>query len=215
SSGEYHPGPTADSHLSGSRYRPGFGWHWPRPTRQPAHSPGLRPGHGRRTRISPVVWKPFPRMKKNAHTNTQAPHRARKRFGQNFLIDHGVIREIVRAIHPKPGDQLVEIGPGKGAITQLLADSGAQLSVIELDRDLVPWLRVRFEKYPGFRLYQADALAFDFTQLMVDGQPLRIVGNLPYNISTPLIFHLLSYAERVSDMHFMLQKEVVKRMAAQ
>ncbi len=154
-------------------------------------------------------------MKKNAHTNTQAPHRARKRFGQNFLIDHGVIREIVRAIHPKPGDQLVEIGPGKGAITQLLADSGAQLSVIELDRDLVPWLRVRFEKYPGFRLYQADALAFDFTQLMVDGQPLRIVGNLPYNISTPLIFHLLSYAERVSDMHFMLQKEVVKRMAAQ
>src|SRR5690606_34675521 len=118
-------------------------------------------------------------------------------------------------VHPLPGDQLVEIGPGKGAITQLLADSGAQLSVIELDRDLVPWLRVRFEKYPGFRLFQADALSFDFAQLMANDQPLRIVGNLPYNISTPLIFHLLSYAERVSDMHFMLQKEVVKRMAAQ
>jgi 16S rRNA (adenine1518-N6/adenine1519-N6)-dimethyltransferase len=154
-------------------------------------------------------------MKKNSGSFLQTPHRARKRFGQNFLIDQGVIREIVRAVHPLPGDQLVEIGPGKGAITQLLADSGAQLSVIELDRDLVPWLRVRFEKYPGFRLFQADALSFDFAQLMANDQPLRIVGNLPYNISTPLIFHLLSYAERVSDMHFMLQKEVVKRMAAQ
>ncbi len=149
------------------------------------------------------------------YRNHEGPHRARKRFGQNFLIDHGIIREIVRAVHPRPGEQIVEIGPGKGAITQLLADSGARLSVIELDRDLVPWLRVRFEKYPGFALYQADALAFDFSQLVTDGQPLRIVGNLPYNISTPLIFHLLGYAGQVRDMHFMLQKEVVKRMAAQ
>jgi len=147
--------------------------------------------------------------------NTESQHRARKRFGQNFLVDHGVIREIVRAIHPRPDDQLVEIGPGKGAITALLADSCNHLSVIELDRDLVPWLKVKFEKHPDFRLFQADALSFDFAQIATTDTPLRIVGNLPYNISTPLIFHLLSYSHQVEDMHFMLQKEVVKRMAAQ
>ena len=146
--------------------------------------------------------------------NSESPHRARKRFGQNFLIDHGIIREIVRAIHPKPDDQLVEIGPGKGAITQLLADACDNLSVIELDRDLVPWLKIKFEKHPNFQLFQADALSFDFAQLVQQERPLRIVGNLPYNISTPLIFHLLSYSGQVADMHFMLQKEVVKRMAA-
>ncbi len=162
-------------------------------------------------------------MKKNsglpsnakAHSNTESQHKARKRFGQNFLIDHGIIREIVRAIHPRKDDLVVEIGPGKGAITQLLADACDNLHVIELDRDLVPWLKVKFEKHPNFQLFQADALQFDFAQLMRDGKPLRIVGNLPYNISTPLIFHLLSYADKVQDMHFMLQKEVVKRMAAQ
>jgi len=147
--------------------------------------------------------------------NNESQHRARKRFGQNFLVDHGVIREIVRAIHPLPNDQLVEIGPGKGAITALLADSCNHLSVIELDRDLVPWLKVKFEKHPDFRLFQADALTFDFAQIATGDAPLRIVGNLPYNISTPLIFHLLSYSHQVADMHFMLQKEVVKRMAAQ
>ncbi|WP_331345861.1 16S rRNA (adenine(1518)-N(6)/adenine(1519)-N(6))-dimethyltransferase RsmA [Cellvibrio sp. UBA7661] len=162
-------------------------------------------------------------MKKNsglhvdakAQLNTESQHKARKRFGQNFLIDHGIIREIVRAIHPRKDDLVVEIGPGKGAITQLLADACDNLHVIELDRDLVPWLKVKFEKHPNFQLFQADALQFDFAQLMRDGKPLRIVGNLPYNISTPLIFHLLSYADKVQDMHFMLQKEVVKRMAAQ
>jgi 16S rRNA (adenine1518-N6/adenine1519-N6)-dimethyltransferase len=155
-----------------------------------------------------------------------SPHKARKRFGQNFLIDHGIIRDIVRAVHPHKNDVIVEIGPGKGAITQLLADSCDNLSVIELDRDLVPWLKVKFEKHPNFQLFQADALQFDFSQLikkeslrseLSDGEfahRLRVVGNLPYNISTPLIFHLLSYATHVSDMHFMLQKEVVKRMAA-
>jgi 16S rRNA (adenine1518-N6/adenine1519-N6)-dimethyltransferase len=147
--------------------------------------------------------------------NNEAPHRARKRFGQNFLIDHGVIREIVRAVHPRPDDCIVEIGPGKGAITALLADACQHLRVIELDRDLVPWLKVKFEKHPDFQLFQTDALQFDFAQLVQDNQPLRIVGNLPYNISTPLIFHLLSYSTQVADMHFMLQKEVVKRMAAQ
>jgi 16S rRNA (adenine1518-N6/adenine1519-N6)-dimethyltransferase len=155
-------------------------------------------------------------MKKNfSHSNAESQHKARKRFGQNFLIDHGIIREIVRAIHPQKSDLVVEIGPGKGAITQLLADACDNLSVIELDRDLVPWLKVKFEKHPNFQLYQADALQFDFAQLIRDEKPLRIVGNLPYNISTPLIFHLLSYANKVQDMHFMLQKEVVKRMAAQ
>jgi 16S rRNA (adenine1518-N6/adenine1519-N6)-dimethyltransferase len=146
--------------------------------------------------------------------NSQGQHKARKRFGQNFLIDHGIIRDIVRAVHPHKDDVIVEIGPGKGAITQLLADSCDNLSVIELDRDLVPWLKVKFEKHPNFQLFQADALQFDFAQLVKDDKPIRIVGNLPYNISTPLIFHLLSYSTQVSDMHFMLQKEVVKRMAA-
>ena len=118
-------------------------------------------------------------------------------------------------MHPQKDDLIVEIGPGKGAITQLLADSCDNINVIELDRDLVPWLKVKFEKHPNFQLFQADALQFDFAQLIKDEKPLRIVGNLPYNISTPLIFHLLTYSTRVQDMHFMLQKEVVKRMAAQ
>jgi len=147
--------------------------------------------------------------------NHESSHKARKRFGQNFLIDHGIIRDIVRAVHPQRQDNIVEIGPGKGAITQLLADSCDNLTVIELDRDLVPWLKIKFEKHPNFQLFQADALQFDFAQLIKEDRPLRIVGNLPYNISTPLIFHLLSYSDRVQDMHFMLQKEVVKRMAAQ
>lgn len=146
--------------------------------------------------------------------NDESQHKARKRFGQNFLIDHGIIRDIVRAVHPHKDDQIVEIGPGKGAITQLLADSCDNISVIELDRDLVPWLKVKFEKHPNFQLFQADALQFDFAQLIKGDRPLRIVGNLPYNISTPLIFHLLTYSTQVRDMHFMLQKEVVKRMAA-
>ena len=154
-------------------------------------------------------------MSKNYSLNSENQHKARKRFGQNFLIDHGIIRDIVRAVHPHKNDVIVEIGPGKGAITQLLADSCDNLSVIELDRDLVPWLKVKFEKHPNFQLFQADALQFDFAQLVKGAKPIRIVGNLPYNISTPLIFHLLSYATQVRDMHFMLQKEVVKRMAAQ
>jgi 16S rRNA (adenine1518-N6/adenine1519-N6)-dimethyltransferase len=142
-------------------------------------------------------------------------HKARKRFGQNFLTDHGVIRNIVRAIHPQKNNHIVEIGPGKGAITELLVEVCDHLTVIELDRDLTPWLHARFEKYPGFQLFQADALQFDFSQLIHEKKLLRIVGNLPYNISTPLIFHLLNYAAQVQDMHFMLQKEVVERMAAQ
>jgi len=147
--------------------------------------------------------------------NQESEHKARKRFGQNFLIDHSVINNIVRSIAPRKDDMLVEIGPGKGAITELLADQSDHLRVIELDRDLVPWLKVKFEKHPDFQLFQADALKFDFASLLTaEHSTLRIVGNLPYNISTPLIFHLLTYVGKVRDMHFMLQKEVVKRMAA-
>lgn len=142
-------------------------------------------------------------------------HKARKRFGQNFLHDAGIIEGIVRSIRPQEDDCLVEIGPGKGAITEGLIDNCHSLHVVELDRDLVPWLVIKFERYKNFHIHQADALKFDFEQIMEDDKPLRIVGNLPYNISTPLIFHLLSYHEKVRDMHFMLQKEVVKRMAAQ
>ena len=141
-------------------------------------------------------------------------HRARKRFGQNFLHDHGVIERIVRAIHPAADDALVEIGPGRGALTEELLAANPRLQVVELDRDLIPVLRTRFFNYPEFRIHEADALRFDFRQLVQDGRPLRIVGNLPYNISTPLIFHLLSQSSVIRDMHFMLQKEVVQRLAA-
>lgn len=140
-------------------------------------------------------------------------HQARKRFGQNFLHDPGVIERILRAINPKADDAMVEIGPGLGAITEEILAMNPTLQVVELDRDLIPVLRTKFFNYPEFRIHEADALSFDFSQLMTD-KPLRIVGNLPYNISTPLIFHLLSQSGVVKDMHFMLQKEVVQRMAA-
>ncbi|MBL1271444.1 MAG: 16S rRNA (adenine1518-N6/adenine1519-N6)-dimethyltransferase [Marinobacter maritimus] len=143
----------------------------------------------------------------------KAGHQARKRFGQNFLHDPGVIERIIRAIHPKPDDAIVEIGPGLGAITEEILAVNPKLQVVELDRDLIPVLRTKFFNYPDFRIHEADALKFDFNQL-VDEKPLRIIGNLPYNISTPLIFHLLAQSGVVQDMHFMLQKEVVQRMAA-
>ncbi|WP_421866410.1 16S rRNA (adenine(1518)-N(6)/adenine(1519)-N(6))-dimethyltransferase RsmA [Motiliproteus sp.] len=143
-------------------------------------------------------------------------HQARKRFGQNFLQNPGVIRRIIRAIHPKPGQHLVEIGPGLGALTEELLAAAGELDVVELDRDLIPILRTQFFRYEqNFRIHEADALKFDFGQLATDERPLRVVGNLPYNISTPLIFHLLSHSGLIEDMYFMLQKEVVERLAAQ
>lgn len=141
-------------------------------------------------------------------------HRARKRFGQNFLHDTGVINRIAAAVHPTPGDHLVEIGPGQGALTESLVDSGCRLDVIELDRDLVPGLLAAFSLKPGFKLHSADALKFDFASLLQGQERLRVVGNLPYNISTPLIFKLLENAGIIQDMHFMLQLEVVERLAA-
>jgi len=142
-------------------------------------------------------------------------HRARKRFGQNFLHDAGVIDRILRAIHAKPGEQLVEIGPGQGALTEGLLGSGANLNVVELDLDLIPILQGKFAGHENFSLHQGDALKFDFARLSETPGSLRVVGNLPYNISTPLIFHLLDHARLIRDMHFMLQKEVVERLAAQ
>ena len=138
-------------------------------------------------------------------------HRSRKRFGQHFLTDPGIIEEIVRSIAPSEADVMVEIGPGKGAITTPLLARAGTLHAIELDRDLVASLRDRFAAESNLCLHEADALRCDGSSF---GGARRIVGNLPYNISTPLLFHLLGFREQILDMHFMLQKEVVDRMAA-
>lgn len=137
-------------------------------------------------------------------------HRARKRFGQNFLVDDTIIDRIVAAIAPAAGEHIVEIGPGQQALTGPLVDSGARLTVVEIDRDLAAMLR---RARPTLDVVEADALTVDFSA-RAQGEPYRLVGNLPYNISTPLLFHLLAQAQPPVDMHFMLQKEVVERMAA-
>jgi len=140
-------------------------------------------------------------------------HFARKRFGQHFLTDASIIDAIVCGIDPQPGEALVEIGPGRGAITTPLLARAGRLTVIELDRDLA----VRLRRVPGLDVVQADVLNVDFDALAArvgSGTKLRVVGNLPYNISTPILFHLLGAADRIADQHFMLQKEVVDRMAA-
>jgi len=139
-------------------------------------------------------------------------HQARKRFGQNFLVSPGVIRKIVDAVAPRTDDTVVEIGPGLGALTAPLLERLGHLHVVEIDRDLIARLR---ERFPPERLtiHAGDALKFDFGALK-DGGPLKIVGNLPYNISSPLLFHLADYGDCVAEMHFMLQKEVVDRMVA-
>ena len=137
-------------------------------------------------------------------------HVARKRFGQHFLVSPGVVAKIVDAIAPRPGETLVEIGPGLGALTAPLLE---RLHVVEIDRDLITQLR---ERYVPERLiiHEGDALQFDFASIGAGASSLRVVGNLPYNISTPLLFHLAGYAAQVRDMHFMLQKEVVDRMVS-
>ncbi len=137
----------------------------------------------------------------------------RKRFGQHFLHDDTVIQQLLIAIAPRPGQHLVEIGPGHGVLTRPLLQAVGELDAVELDRDLVAELHTTLAD-SGLRLHAADALAFDFAALRTDERPLRIIGNLPYNISTPLLFHLLTQADVIADMHLMLQKEVVQRMAA-
>ncbi len=141
----------------------------------------------------------------------------RKRFGQNFLIDQNVIENIVHLIHPKPDDAMVEIGPGLGALTKPILEQVDHLDVIEIDRDLAQALSLHTElsgQTHKITVHQQDALSFDFAKLHYQ-QKLRIVGNLPYNISTPLLFHLLNFAPIIQDMHFMLQQEVVDRMSAE
>lgn len=141
-------------------------------------------------------------------------HRPRKRFGQNFLHDANIIHKIAKAISTKSEDHIIEIGPGMGALTSSLFDDCGDMDVIELDQDLIPFLKQKFGTNPKFHIHQADALKFNYGELYQE-KPLRIVGNLPYNISTPLLFHLFSFSDQIQDMHFMLQKEVVDRLAAQ
>lgn len=140
-------------------------------------------------------------------------HRPRKRFGQHFLHDRGVVARIVSALAPQPGDHMVEIGPGTGALTRDLLARVTRLDAVELDRDLLARLEAEF---PGDRLtlHNADALKFDFCKIAPGSGKLRLIGNLPYNISTPLLFHLLDQAGCIKDMLFMLQKEVVERLRA-
>jgi 16S rRNA (adenine1518-N6/adenine1519-N6)-dimethyltransferase len=143
-------------------------------------------------------------------------HRPRKRFGQNFLIDANIIDKIITSIDPRPNDHIIEVGPGLGALTQPLLARVNRLDVIELDRDVIPKLH-KLADNDALQIHNIDVLAFDFTtfgQSNFDAQKLRIIGNLPYNISTAILFHLIQHREVVQDMHFMLQKEVVERIAA-
>lgn len=143
---------------------------------------------------------------------SSAPHQARKRFGQHFLSDRGIIEAIVQAIAPQPGQFVVEIGPGLAALTQPLVERLGQLTVIELDRDLA----LRLRTHPQLQVIESDVLRVDFRALAASRpETMRVVGNLPYNISTPILFHLLDVADVVLDQHFMLQKEVIDRMVAQ
>lgn len=138
---------------------------------------------------------------------------ARKRFGQNFLHDPRVISRLIEVINPQPKDHIIEIGPGRGALTAGLLDNVDALQAIELDRDLIPVLEQRFTAQGKLHLLQADALKVDYLEL-AQGRAIRLVGNLPYNISSPLMFHLLASQANILDMHFMLQKEVVERLVA-
>jgi 16S rRNA (adenine1518-N6/adenine1519-N6)-dimethyltransferase len=140
-------------------------------------------------------------------------HRARRRFGQNFLVDARVVSRIVEAIAPGPGDTLLEIGPGRGALSAPLAASGAELHLLEIDRDLAAVLRDTFAGAENVTVHIGDALKADLSALF-GNRRLRLAGNLPYNISTPLLFHVLTWSGQISDMHFTLQQEVVERMSA-
>jgi 16S rRNA (adenine1518-N6/adenine1519-N6)-dimethyltransferase len=140
-------------------------------------------------------------------------HTPRKRFGQHFLHERGVIERLVRAIAPQAGEHFVEIGPGEGALTYPLLACGIDLTVLEIDRDLIAALQAQAERTPRLRVVAGDALNADLTAL-AGAATIRLVGNLPYNVSTPLLFHALEHANAIHDMHFMLQKEVVDRMAA-
>ncbi len=147
-------------------------------------------------------------------TMSDSNHQAKKRFGQNFLVDGNIIHKIIHAVKPGSGEHIIEIGPGLGALTDHLINSDCKLDVVEIDRDLAETLNRQYSGMPNFKLHLNDALKVDFHSLACLGQPLRVIGNLPYNISTPLLFHLLTHKDIIQDMHFMLQKEVVDRLAA-
>lgn len=153
-------------------------------------------------------------MMRNPAASIRPPRR--KRFGQHFLHDPAVLDRILTAVSPRVDDRVVEIGPGRGALTRRLLEAGAaHTDVIEIDRDLAGLLRTELQGYPKLIVHAADALAFDFAALAQErGGRLRIVGNLPYNISTPLLFHLLDNSDAIEDLHIMLQREVIARMAA-
>ncbi len=141
-------------------------------------------------------------------------HQARKRFGQNFLHDHNIIQNIIASAMIRAGQPWVEIGAGQGALTEPLLKKADHLDVVELDRDLVTWLEHKFSAQTNLTIHSADALRFDFATLAPKGEKLHVIGNLPYNISTPLMFHLLETTDCIADMLFMLQKEVVNRICA-
>ena len=146
--------------------------------------------------------------------NKPPAHRPRKRFGQHFLRDDGVIQHIIDEIFPRAGEHIVEIGPGEGVLTTRLAESDIRLDLVEIDRDLIAHLGGVFRDNEQVTINEADALKFDFSDLKQTEKPMRLVGNLPYNISSPLLLHLAKYADDITDMHFMLQKEMVDRMAS-
>jgi 16S rRNA (adenine1518-N6/adenine1519-N6)-dimethyltransferase len=158
-----------------------------------------------------LTWKCVSHRSENLFLNATR-HIPRKRFGQHFLTDGGIIDAIVTAIEPRPGQVMVEIGPGQAALTQPLVERLGRLSVIELDRDLARELR----QHPQLNVIESDVLKVDFAQLAqsLSATKLRVFGNLPYNISTPILFHLLQYVAVIEDQHFMLQKEVIDRMVA-
>jgi 16S rRNA (adenine1518-N6/adenine1519-N6)-dimethyltransferase len=141
-------------------------------------------------------------------------HQAKKRFGQNFLVDQSIIQSLISAIQPQENDLMVEIGPGLGALTKPLLAHLKHLHLVEIDRDIIEWMQ---GQYPAEKItiHASDVLKFDFAQLLTAGNKLRVVGNLPYNISSPILFHLLPSLASIQDMHFMLQKEVVERMVAE
>jgi len=150
-----------------------------------------------------------------AKSRTPKGHQHKKQFGQNFLNNQRVIDHIVRNIRPNGDDHMVEIGPGEAALTEPLLDIVKHLDIIEIDNDLILPLKTRFANKPAFHLHHHDALTFDYQSLLKTSQErIRVVGNLPYNISSPLMFHLLTFAPNIIDMHFMLQKEVVDRICA-
>jgi 16S rRNA (adenine1518-N6/adenine1519-N6)-dimethyltransferase len=162
----------------------------------------------------PAAWSPRPSSRSSSWAGSDLVF-ARKRFGQHFLHDRGVLERIVREVAPAPDEALLEIGPGRGALTELLLGRSRTLDAVEIDRDLAQQLRARWGAPQGFELHEADALDFDLPALArTRGARLRVIGNLPYNISTPLLFHIAAAHEYIDDLHVMLQKEVIQRIAA-